>query len=40
MSAVTGTTELDEGELPNWLLGIIDPGNINHNDVIQWKVFD
>ena len=37
---VTGTTELDEGELPEWLLGIIDPDNIIHNDVIQWKVFD
>jgi hypothetical protein len=36
---VTGTTELDEGELPK-AAGIIDPDNIIHNDVIQWKVFD
>jgi len=32
---VTGTTELDDSKLPDWLLGIVDPG-----DVIQWKVFD
>ena len=32
---VTGTTELDDGQLPDWLQCIIDPG-----DVIQWKIFD
>jgi hypothetical protein len=32
---VTGTTELDENELHDWLLGVISPG-----DVVEWSLLD